>query len=257
MSLLRGYGRMDFSNAPGHKKTQPMKAKNLPPTRWALSGFFFVAILVWFLLPSGEPNYEGKKLSTWIDELQLLQPSEQANPKTPQVRAVRAIGTNAIPWLLKEIEMHPTGATWRWRVNQILNKQSLVRYRLPDPSHLMRAEVGFRALRELGEPAIPEVFALVVKQPHYVPMLAAIGPPAIPTLQNCLTNSGLETNQFGNRFIPANTISAVFWAGTVGSLTYQDIVIFIPSIKEWAAQSTNHSAQHNAAYVLDWLGLRE
>lgn len=237
-----------------------MKAKNLPSTRWALFGFFFAAIFVWLLLPPGEPNYEGKKLSTWLDELQALTQAEQANPKTPQVRAVRAIGTNAIPWLLKEIEIHPNGAAWRWKVNRLLNKQSLTSYRLPFPNHQMRAEVGFRALGELGEPAIPAILALIGKYPDYVPRtLAAIGPPAIPALQNCLTNTGLSTNTLGisTNLVPANTISAVFWAGTVGSLTYPDIVILIPSIKEWAAQSTNQFAQHNAAYALDWLGLKE
>ena len=227
--------------------------------RWALFSFFFLASVVWLLLPPGEPDYEGKKLSAWLDELQALTQAEQASLRTPQVRAVRAIGTNAIPWLLKEIERHPNGAAWRWRVNQVLNKQSLISYRVPFPNHQNRAEIGFRALGELGEPAIPVILAFVVKHPHYVPMLAAIGPPAIPALQNCLTNSALSTNTVGivGNLLPANTISAVFHAGTVGSLTFPDILILVPSFKAWAAQSTNRSAQHNAAFVLDQLGLRE
>ncbi len=237
-----------------------MKATNHPSTRWFLFSFFFVAAFVWWLLPPGEPGYEGKKLSTWIDELQALTRAEQANPKTPQVRAMRAIGTNAIPWLLKEIERHPNGAAWRRRVNQVLYKQTLIRYRVPYPNHQNRAEVGFRALGELGEPAIPAILALVAKYPGYVPQtLAAIGPPAIPALQNCLTNTGLSTNTVGNfrNQVPEQTMEAVYWAGTVGSLTYPDIVILFPSIKGWAAQSTNHWAQQSAASFFDRLGLRE
>jgi hypothetical protein len=46
-------------------------------------------------------------------------------------------------------------------------------------------------------------------------------------------------------------------AGTIGSLTFPDIEILIPSIKAWAEQSTNRSAQRNAAFVLDQLGLQE
>lgn len=227
--------------------------------RWVLFSFLFVAIFVWLLLPPVEPDYEGKKLSTWFDELQALTQAEQASLRTPQVRAVRAIGTNAIPWLLEEMERRPSGTAWRWRVNQVLKKQTLISYRVPQPNHQMRAEVGFRALGELGEPAIPAILAFVAQQPHYVSMLAAIGPPAIPALQNCLTNSVLSTNTFGNlgNLVPAHTISAVFHAGTVGSLTFPDILILVPSIKAWAAQSTNHSAQHNAASFLDQLGLRE
>ena len=226
---------------------------------WILFSFVFVAIFVWLLLPPGKPNYEGKKLSTCLDELQALQPSEQANPKTPQVRAVRAIGTNAILWLLEEMETHPSGTAWRWRVNQVLKKQTLISYRVPQPNHQMRAEVGFRALGGLGEPAIPTILALVAKHPHYVPLLAAIGPPAIPALQNCLTNSALSTNTSGNlgNLVPATKISAVFHAGTVGSLTFPDILILVPSIKAWAEQSTNHTAKHSAATFLDQLGLRE
>jgi hypothetical protein len=218
-----------------------------------------VASFVWWLLGPSEPVYEGKKLSTWIDELQALTQAEQANPRTPQVRAVRAIGTNAIPWLLKEMEMHPNGEAWRWRVKQVLKKQTLISYRLPNPNHLMRAEVGFRALGELGERAIPAILELVGKHPDYVPRtLAAVGRPAIPALQNCLTNTGLSTNTLGSfGIVPANTISEVFQAGTVGSLTFPDIMILIPSIKAWAEQSTNHLAQRNATFVLDQLGLRE
>src|SRR3954471_7105324 len=93
--------------------------------RWLLFGFFFVTAFAWWLLAPSEPDYEGKKLSTWLDELQALTKADQANPRTPQVRAVRAIGTNAIPWLLKEMEMHDRAA-WRWRVNQVLK---LISYR--------------------------------------------------------------------------------------------------------------------------------
>lgn len=235
-----------------------MKAKIHASTRWVLFSIFLVAAFVWWLLAPSEPKFEGKQLSTLLDELQALQLSEQANPKTAQVRAVRGIGTNAIPWLLKGMELRPNGAAWRWRVNQVLNKQSLTSYRLPIPNHQMRAEVGFRALGELGEPAIPAILALVGKHPDSVPrMLAAIGPPAIPALQNCLTNNGLSTNTFVKRNLPGNTMSAAFWAGTVGSLTYPDIVILLPSIKAWAGQSTNQSAQHSATVFLDRLGLRE
>jgi hypothetical protein len=225
--------------------------------RWVLFGFFFVTAFAWWLLAPSEPDYEGKKLSTWLDELQALTQADQANPRTPQVRAVRAIGTNAIPWLLKEMEMHG-GVAWKSRVNQVLKKQTLISYRLPNPNHPMRSEVGFRALGELGEPAISAILALAAKHPDYgTRTLAAIGRPAIPALQNCLTNTAFSTNTLVNSLVPVNTIGAVFMAGTIGSLTFPDIEILIPSIKAWAEQSTNRSAQRNAAFVLDQLGLQE
>ncbi|HKQ36855.1 MAG TPA: hypothetical protein VJ063_02185 [Verrucomicrobiae bacterium] len=143
-------------------------------------------------------------------------------------------------------------------MNEVLKKQTLISYRLPNPNHVMRSEVGFRALGELGEPAISAILALAAKHPDRATRtLAAIGRPAIPALQNCLTNAGFSTNTIINFILPGNAISAVFMAGTVGSLTFPDIEILIPSIKAWAKQSTNHNAQSNAAFVLDQLGLQE
>lgn len=218
-----------------------------------------VGLLVCWWLPPNEPAYKGKKLSVWLDELQALPQADQANPRTPQVQAVRAIGTNAIPWLIQEMGRHPT-AGWRWRVNQVLEKQKLIGYRLPYRNHPFRAEVGFRALGEVGEPAIPAILAFVEKYPDIVPRtLAAIGRPAIPALQNCLTNTRPSTNSFGTpgNLLPANTISAVFGAGQAGSLTFSDIKILIPSIKGWAQQSTNRWAKQNAAFVLGQIGQQE
>ena len=57
--------------------------------------------LVWQLGRTKEPRYGGKKLSVLLDELRVLQFSTAIDSKTPQVQAVRAIGTNAIPWLLQ------------------------------------------------------------------------------------------------------------------------------------------------------------
>ena len=122
----------------------------------------------------------------------------------------------------------------------------------------MRAEVGFRALGELGESAISAILALAANDADSATrMLAAIGRPAIPALQNCLTNTAFSTNAVVNFILPGNTISAVFTAGTVGSLTFQDIEILIPSIKAWAEQSTNRSAKGNAAFLLNQLGIQE
>lgn len=219
---------------------------------WVIVVLVSVTALIWWLLAPREPEYGGKKLSVWLTELQALSRSAQANPRTPQVHALRAIGTNAIPWLLEEMEMPPNGGAWRWKLNHLLNKQSLVAYRVPYPNPQLRAEVGFRALGGLGEPAIAAILALAEKLPDCVPRtLAAIGRPAVPALQVCLTNTQLSVN------VPINTTTEVFWAGTVGSLTYPDILILVPSIEAWADQSTNHVAQNNASWLLKQLSLRE
>src|SRR5689334_1862608 len=48
-----------------------------------------------------EPVYNGKPLSVWVDEVSLH--FSRTHTSRPDVQAVRAVGTNAIPWLLREL----------------------------------------------------------------------------------------------------------------------------------------------------------
>src|SRR5947208_533266 len=54
-----------------------------------------VVFLVW--LGKLEPEYQGKTLSEWLH-------SPDSDSRETQAVAVRAIGTNALPWLLKWIQ---------------------------------------------------------------------------------------------------------------------------------------------------------
>jgi|SRR6267154_1855592 len=58
---------------------------------------------------TGGPFYAGKALSSWVDGVAALSHLQQTpvNTNYPEVRAVRAIGTNAIPWLLSEMTNQP------------------------------------------------------------------------------------------------------------------------------------------------------
>src|SRR5437867_1114786 len=104
--------------------------------------------IVWQACSPNEPRYGGKRLSVWLDELCTLDFAKRADPATPQIKAMRAMGTNAIPWLLKEFR---PDAAWRWKLNQVLNKQGIIKYRFPNRDHLRRGTMGFYALGELGE----------------------------------------------------------------------------------------------------------
>src|SRR5437899_162089 len=59
----------------------------------------------------------------------------------------------------------PLKAPWSlsiWKLNQLLNKQRLIRYRFPDiNARLTHSTVGFWELGEIGEPAIPLLLTLV------------------------------------------------------------------------------------------------
>lgn len=162
---------------------------------------------------------------------------------------MRAIGTNAIPWLLKEFR--PDSA-WPHKLNRLLNKQGIIKYRFRIRDHLRRGTMGFFALGELGESAIPMLLTLVEEYPGYVPgALAGIGHPAVPALQKCLANSKLYTNSLGAyAIIPGNTINEIFNASQAGPFSKSDLEIFLPRIQAWALQTTNLQAQRKATEFL-------
>src|SRR5215475_15394667 len=64
-----------------------------------------LALLAWLAFHSSEPSYHGKSLSAWLEEAR--QNNEFENPfqdvylDTPSARAVRAIGKDALPTLLR------------------------------------------------------------------------------------------------------------------------------------------------------------
>jgi len=220
-----------------------------------IAGFCLAVLIyaiVWVTSSSNEPSYGGKKLSVWLDEFQALDYTKRADTNSTQVRAVRTIGTNAIPWLIDELSQN--GSALQWRLNQLLNKQKMISYRFPDLNkRLSRASLGFKALGELGEPAIPTLLSLVEGKPGFVPgALAGIGVPAVPALQQCLTNSQMYTASIGQyAVIPGNTIADIFNAVSVGSFPKSNAAIFLPTIRAWAQQSTNQQAQSKATWFFD------
>ncbi len=224
--------------------------------RWfivaGLSAAALITGIVWMIAFPSQPAYGGERLSVWLDQLCTFDSFRQRTQGTNELRAIRAIGTNAIPGLLHQYRQR--GDVWKWRVNQLLNKQHLIKFRFRNAdARLYRATVGFRALGELGEPAIPGLLSLVEACPGYVPgALAGIGRPAIPALHRCLTNMTLYKTSIGSyAVIPGNTISDIFNATSLGDLKKSDTGVFLPAIRAWAQQTTNTQAQTKAQWFLE------
>lgn len=227
--------------------------------KWQLAGGVALITLlggVLFVIPRmGQPEYGGRPLSTWLDD---LVPSRWANisargdPRSAQSHAVRAIGTNALPWLLLEMHAEDMGMN-NW-INWALDKQRVVKYRMPDIHYrLQRATIGFQLLGELAEPAIPELLSLVDSKPAYVPSaLAYIGPRAVPALHQCLTNTRPYRPSGDMVLIPRNTIVAIHTAMLLGRLSKSDVAILMPTIRDWA-QSTNEQVSSHAVRFLQAL----
>src|SRR6185503_10900828 len=69
---------------------------------WILLGAVLVLLAAGgWLLPSREPVYQGRKLSEWMAGVGNY---ERGFYDSNTVYAVREIGTNAIPWLLNELD---------------------------------------------------------------------------------------------------------------------------------------------------------
>lgn len=212
--------------------------------RLMIAGGLALAVVAVIVVTSGgptEPAHDGKRLSAWLDELSAMPFPGECDPNTRPAQAVRAIGTNAIPWLLHELRAD--GGTLKWRINQLLGHQTFIKFRFTDPhTRLRRACMGFAALGPIAEPAIPTLLKLVEDKPGYVPTaLAYIGPPAIPALQQCLTNYYSCDSSVGRIVpIPNNTIAAIFNAIQARRLSNSHAALFLPAVKAWA-QSTNRN----------------
>jgi len=119
----------------------------------------------------GEPRFEGRALSRWLDDPGLSEPEIR--------RAVRAIGTNAIPylqkWLMEDASWLETGV----RTLNARQEWYLFDY-APSIDANIRAMRGFLYLGELAEPAIPWLVSGMNKKDNdfmfYAKALVSSGP---------------------------------------------------------------------------------
>jgi hypothetical protein len=177
------------------------------------SGFIpLAAILVclfYFTPPARiEPVYQRKTLTQWLkrlDDGEAFGISSGSLPSFTREQieaadAIRAIGTNALPCLLEDIQAHPSEkATWI-RFNRKLDSLTMKRFgwgfsmgEITSEDRIRwRAAQGLSALGPLAKPAVPELTHLLftnyfhssIKEAAYA--LAGIGPDGIAVLTNAV-----------------------------------------------------------------------
>jgi hypothetical protein len=144
-----------------------------------------------------EPSYNGRLLSEWLADQYASSGVTVAGAPNPPKEAVRAMGTNAIPTLLKWISYEgpaPEPSVPEWRRHPLSRKEL--------------AESTMSAFGFLGPvacPAIPELSRLArtssdpKRAERCAVSLAAIGPEAIPSLIS-LATSGPPSARYAGAF---------------------------------------------------------
>jgi len=147
--------------------------------------------LLCFLSPR-EPVYQGKRLSVWLEGF------DSSYHEASQ--AIRAMGTNAVPWLIRELR-HKDSA-FKSRLMQLAGKQSLIKFDDRQTyRRRMRAIAACEALGPAAKRAIPSLTELFNNPKLGVDdraafALARMGPEAIPPLTQALTKGRLFAQIF-------------------------------------------------------------
>jgi HEAT repeat protein len=162
---------------------------------WAVLLVAVVAAVVWLSMPSPEPVYQGKRLSYWLagydtGNYNVTHPKGPSPPTAGQAdEAIRQIGTNALPTLLRMLQL--PNPTLTDRVLAVARKQHFIKIPFGSANLNKKAFFALMALGSQASNAVPQLIAIFEKNPSSFPQTAApailgtIGPAAeqaIPAL---------------------------------------------------------------------------
>ncbi|MDB6024652.1 MAG: putative domain containing protein [Verrucomicrobiales bacterium] len=159
-------------------------------------------IILWLRSKSNEPSYHGRSLSQWLDQLddgtaqwgvQWSTLPKKTAEQLEAAEAIRAIGTNAIPSLLKGL--YVTDSFFYDKKEELLDYLKSTREHLMSPAQLTRwkSALALEALGPLAEPSAPELEKILItensmtgsgKEAAYV--LGGMGPKGISILTNAV-----------------------------------------------------------------------
>jgi hypothetical protein len=136
-----------------------------------IGGLLIVGVLAavpWF--KEREPEYNGKKLSQWLDQYEFYDGPDQAQREREAANAVHQIGQRGLPWLVKWTTT-PRPPDWRYRVAYSIDRRTrrLLNWSFRDNNPgfwfldyegELRRQVGLSGFEILGaeaRPAVPEL----------------------------------------------------------------------------------------------------
>lgn len=177
------------ANYPGNLYTHSVNRRRRIGLALALIvGAGVVGLFIW----PREPRYEGRSLSAWLADLDLESTHSEGRP----VEALRAIGTNAFPWLRRMLRSK--GPVWERALVSFDAGQSLVQLPVtPDNVVRNRAIRGYHALGAAAKDDVPLLVHLLETErtpqvrSSVALALGNIGPAAkaaLPALQRATTD---------------------------------------------------------------------
>jgi hypothetical protein len=126
-----------------------------------LLAVLLVGLLVFCFTGPTEPTYKGRKLTSYLrGPWEQIDGPQTDNPHFgPDIVAIRAIGTNGIPTLLRLIQAHDP--PWKAKMISFLNRQKIIHLDIRDARRRRELGIeGFYILAELARPAVPELVRL-------------------------------------------------------------------------------------------------
>lgn len=115
--------------------------------------------IAWLALRPNEPMYKGRRLSVWLEG---FAGGNTNISRFEADQAVRHIGTNAIPTLMRLI--HANDSPLMLKIVALARKQHVVKVtHTPARVYHMEAEWGFFALEANARVAVPELIAMYEK----------------------------------------------------------------------------------------------
>jgi len=154
-------------------------------------------VLAVIFRPEREPEYGGKKLSEWVEQLQESTGRSEMKAGKQAAEAIQLIGTNGLPYLLSWIRYEQ--AAWKKNLHATVNR--MIRHAPPSwylrDKRLILRGGAFSAIGVLGtnaSTAIPDL-AVMMNDPNgdrrsvALITLTCLGKAAVPTLVSALADS--------------------------------------------------------------------
>lgn len=147
------------------------------------------------LLGDKEPEYNGKKLSEWLNLYEEARFKEDKQNQQAAAAAIQHIGTNALPWLVKWIKYGRPA--WKDRIAGLIVKipsRTIARWYMEGERLGFDAVMAFEVLGPKAAPAVPELERIIqnsrggFSQGWAMEALGSIGKDAFPMLIAALGN---------------------------------------------------------------------